>query len=58
MSKILITESQLKKLIKSGLLKEAELGGYETVSGGTNKSPVTHRGLTQFGLPITNLSPI
>lgn len=50
MSKILITESQLKKLIKSGLLKEAELGGYETVSGGTNKSPVTHRGLTQFGL--------
>lgn len=54
MSKILISESQLKKLIKSGLLKEAELGGYETAVGGTNKSPMTHKGLAQFGLPTGN----
>lgn len=54
MSKILITESQLKKLIKNALLKEAELGSYEVASGGTNRTPVSHKYLTKFGLPAGN----
>jgi hypothetical protein len=54
MSKILISEDQFKRLVKKVLLYEAELGAYETVSGGTNKSPVSHKYLTQYGLPFGN----
>lgn len=54
MSKILISEDQFKRLVKKVLLYEAELGSYETVSGGTNKTPVSHKYLTRFGLPSGN----
>jgi len=55
MRKVLISESQFKKLIQKVLINEDEFGSYETVISGTNKSPIAHSDLSRkYGLPYGN----
>lgn len=53
MRKILISERQLNFLTRNRLMKEAILGGYETASGSTNKSPILHADLKKYGLKVS-----
>jgi hypothetical protein len=52
MRKVLISESQFKKLVERVLINEDEFGSYETAVAGTNRSPVSHKELSsEYGLP-------
>jgi hypothetical protein len=55
MKKILLTEKQLKSIIKKNILSENKLGDYSNIEAGTNKTPVSNARLSGlYGLPLGN----